>query len=73
MADETNETDVPYAPGLDEWHALANRTSAADKATAEKAAIAAEDFQQTRAERAQWRQGTILASGLVNLSTSGLN
>ena len=51
MTDETKQqTEPPWAPGLDEiWHAHTN--SAADVADAEKRAIEAADFQQARTYR----------------------
>jgi hypothetical protein len=43
-----NETDTPWAPGLDEWHAHTNGASAADK---EERDVLAADFQQMRTAR----------------------
>jgi hypothetical protein len=62
------ETDVPFAPGLDEvWHA--NNT--VDVAEREKQAIAAEDFQAHRAARYLESGGADQVGGWLGLSPSG--
>jgi hypothetical protein len=101
MTEKTNETDTPWAPGLDEWWRFT--TAAAPLLTKRKrpkrpfsrcasrvtCSVAA---RKPRASQARSRRGAgaiklmvdlenigaqrlydILASGLVNLSTSGLN
>ena len=59
----SDETDTPIADGLDSWW----RTAAinVDAADAEKRAIAAQDFQQTRAERYLLSGGTQDIGGFV--------
>jgi hypothetical protein len=58
MDEQTKEP--PWAPSLDEWHALTNGTDLAD---AEKRAIEAQDFQQGRAYRYLASGGTVDSGG----------
>jgi hypothetical protein len=48
-SDKTDETEVPFAPGLDEWHA--HTDNSVDAEGRQRATVEAEDFQQARAER----------------------
>ena len=63
---EKDETDTPWAPGLDEWHA--NSADAADK---EKEAIEAADFQQMRIARYLLSGGTEDCRGWACPSSMG--
>jgi hypothetical protein len=62
MTDET-EKDVPFAPGLDEWHA---HSPAVDKNAAEEAAVLAENFQAERVQTYLESDGQTDIGGVVS-------